>query len=160
MIKNKKGLIANILSAVVYHSFPGVSAYFSAKSALGAIHEALNIELAGTPVKTLYIRPGGYLSNYWKNTEIGSRIQDFKYPPLHDLRDPKYLANRIFKAIEQEKVEVQIGSWKDRLGYHMSYWAPKFLDRIIAGKNKQLIQNKAIRSRKKSIHIFSRNPKN
>ena len=139
MVRQDRGIIANIMSAVIYHSYPGVSAYFAAKGALSAIHESLRAELTGLPVKTLYIRPGGFLSNYWKNTHIGSRMKDFTYPTLQDLRDTEYLASKIFKAIEQGKEEINLGSLKDRIGYHLNYWAPRILDKVIAVKNRQLI---------------------
>ncbi len=140
MMRQGYGKIVNILSAVIYHSYPGVSAYFAAKSALGAIHESLRSELVGMPVKTLYVRPGGFLSNYWKNTVFGSRINDFLYPTIEDLRDTEYLVSSIFKAIEADKVEINLGSVKDRLGFHMSYWTPNLLDKVIEKRNKRLIK--------------------
>lgn len=140
MLRQNKGVIANIMSAVIYHSYPGLSAYFSAKAALGAIHESLRAELEGLPVKSLYIRPGGFLSNYWKNIHLSSRINDYRYPRTQDLRDTEYLAYRIFKAIEQGKVEINLGSLKDRIGYQLNYWAPKVLDKVISVKNRQLIE--------------------
>ncbi len=143
MVANNNGVIVNILSAVIYHSFPGVSAYFAAKAGLGAIHESLRAELAGTPVRTLYVRPGGFLSNYWKRTDVGSRIEDFAYPSFSDIRDPEHFAKRLFRAIEKGKVEVNMGSLKDRLGYHLNYWAPSVLERIISKYNQDIVGQKA-----------------
>lgn len=142
MIRQKKGVIANIMSAVVYHSYPGVSAYYASKSYLDAIHESLKAELDGLPVKTLYIRPGGYLLNYWKNTTADNRIRDFKYPAVEHLRDTEYVVSKIFKAIEEGKEEINVGTLKDRTGYHLNYWAPAILDRVIAGMNRQLIKKR------------------
>jgi len=142
MIRQANGLVANIMSAVIYHSFPGLSAYYTAKTALGAIHESLQSELHGLPVKTLYIRPGGFLLDYWKNTQVGSRIKDFRYPGMEHLRDTEYLAAKIFKAIEQEKEEINLGCLKDRIGYHLNYWMPRLLDKIIAVKNRELIDKR------------------
>jgi len=139
MLRQNKGTIANIMSAVIYHSYPGISAYFAAKAALGAVHESLRAELSGTGIKTLYVRPGGYLSNYWKMTDIGGRFKDIEYPGYEDIRDTNYVVSHIFKAIEKGKVEINLGSIKDRIGFHLSYWAPKMLDKIIAGRNKELI---------------------
>ena len=143
MLANKNGVIVNILSAVIYHSFPGVSAYFSAKAGLGAIHESLRAELIGTPIRTLYVRPGGFLSNYWKKTDIGNRIEDFPYPSYSDIRDPEHFAKRLFRAIELGKVEVNTGSIKDRLGYHLNYWAPSVLERIISKYNQDIVGQKS-----------------
>ena len=142
MIKQEKGLIANIVSAVIYHSFPGLSAYYTAKTALGTIHESLRAELHGLPVKTLYIRPGGFLLNYWKNAEVGSCVNDFKYPGPEHIRDTDYLASRIYKAIEQGKEELNLGCLKDRIGYQLKYWMPRLLEKIIAVKNRELLEKR------------------
>lgn len=139
MMKQKKGIIANVMSSIMYHSFPGVSSYAASKKALGAIHESLKAELTGTPVKTLYIRPGSLQSSYWENTDVGDRIKGFIYPSGRGLRNPSYVAAKICKAIESGKEDFYLGTFKDRVGYHLSYWAPRLLDKIIVHKNRKLL---------------------
>jgi short-subunit dehydrogenase len=41
MLRQKKGLIANVMSSVMYHSFPAVSSYTASKKALEAVHQSL-----------------------------------------------------------------------------------------------------------------------
>ncbi len=139
MISQDKGVIANVMSSIMYHAFPGVSSYCASKCALGAIHESLKSELSGTNVKTLRIRPGSFRSNYWNNTSVDGRISDFKLPNSDEQRDPSIVAAKICEAIENGDSEINLSTLKDKIGYHLSYWAPGKLDRIIADKNKNLI---------------------
>ncbi len=139
MIKRNKGVIANVMSSIMYHAFPGVSSYCASKCALGAIHESLGTELSGTNVKTLRIRPGSFKSNYWENTDVDGRIRDFILPSGDDLRDPSFVATKICEAIEKGDSEVNLSTLKDKIGYHLSYWAPGTLDKIIIDKNRKLI---------------------
>lgn len=139
MIKHNKGVIANVMSSIMYHAFPGVSSYCASKCALGAIHESLKTELSGTNVKTLRIRPGSFKSNYWENTDVGGRIKDFKLPAGDGLRNPSYVAVKICEAIEKGHTDVNLSTLKDKIGYHLGYWAPKILDKIIIDKNHKLI---------------------
>ncbi len=139
MISQNKGVIANVMSSIMYHAFPGVSSYCASKCALGAIHESLKSELSGTNVKTLRIRPGSFRSNYWKNTSVDGRIRDFKLPNSDEQRDPSFVAAKICEAIENGDSEINLSTLKDKIGYHLSYWTPGTLDRIIADKNRNLI---------------------
>jgi short-subunit dehydrogenase len=139
MIDQNKGVIANVMSSIMYHAFPGVSSYCASKCALGAIHESLKSELSGTNVKTLRIRPGSFKSNYWVNTDVDERIRDFKLPSSDDKRDPSFVAAKICEAIEKGDSEINLSTLKDKIGYHLSYWAPGALDRIIVDKNRNLV---------------------
>ncbi len=142
MLKQKKGIIANVMSSIMYHSFPGVSPYSSSKKALGAIHESLKIELSGTPIKTLYIRPGSFKSDYWKNTDVGDRVKEFKLPSTERMRDPYEVAKRICTAIEKGKEDFNLSTFKDEIGYNLSYWSPRLLRKIIVAKNRALLSKR------------------
>ncbi len=139
MLKQKKGVIANVYSSIMYHAFPGVSSYCASKNALGAVHESLKAELAGTSVKTMCIRPGSFKSNYWQNTDVGDRIRDFTRPTMLEARDPALVADKICQAIEKGKDSVDLGTFKDKVGYHLSYWAPSLLNKIIVSRNSKLL---------------------
>jgi short-subunit dehydrogenase len=140
MLRQKKGLIANVMSSVMYHSFPAVSSYTASKKALEAVHQSLKEELSLTPIKTLYIEPGCFRSNYWKNTEVGDRVKNYKFPTGEEGQDPSYVASRILKAIEEGKANLNLGGFKDKVGYHLSYWAPRMLEKLIIHNNKRLIE--------------------
>ena len=139
MIKEGKGVIGNVMSSVMYHAFPGVSAYCASKSALGAIHESLKSELTGTGVMTISIRPGGFRSEYWQNTLVEGRIPAFKIPSVENSRDPSVVAKKIIKSIEKG-VDVDLSTNKDKIGRHLGYWFPNLLDKLIVFKNRELIE--------------------
>lgn len=142
MIREKKGVIVNIMSAAMYHSFPGMSSYYSSKFALRAIHESLKAEVYGYPIKTVYVDPGGFLSNYWKNMEKGDRLKDFQYPQHKTGRDPAEIALKIFHAIEHGREDINLGGFKDRIGYHLNYWASKIVDKLIVNGSRELLANR------------------
>ncbi|MCP4763570.1 MAG: SDR family NAD(P)-dependent oxidoreductase [archaeon] len=143
MLEEDRGVIANVYSSIMYHAFPAVSSYCASKVALGAIHESLQSELSNTKIQTLCIRPGSFKSNYWENTAIGDRVNGFTYPKEKSSRDPAIVANEIFKAIEQKKTSVNLSTFKDRVGYHLKYWAPQLLKKIIISKNRELIKKQS-----------------
>ncbi|MCP4763572.1 MAG: hypothetical protein GY870_17505 [archaeon] len=106
----------------------------------------MSLELSGTPINTLYIRPGGFLSNYFEFSHANSRINDFEFPSKEDIKDPEYFVSKIFKAIETKKSEVNCGTLRDRIGYQLNYWAPAILHKVINYSNRNLI-NKIISNR-------------
>jgi len=141
MLCQKKGLIANVMSSIMYHSFPGVSSYCATKFALRAIHESLKLEMADRPVKTLLIRPGTFRSNYWKNTDTGTRLKDYILPTGESGNDPAYVADKIIRSIENNKDELDLSTFKDKIGYYLSYWCPGLLEKIIVSRNQKLLRN-------------------
>jgi len=142
MIKRKKGSIANIMSAAMYHSFPGMSSYYSSKFALRAIHESLTAEVADQSIKTLYVDPGGFSSNYWNNLDKGERLGDYKYPTHRKDKEPMDVAIRIYNAFHCNKGHIELGGFKDKIGYHLNYWCPKMVDKLIVSRNKKLLNHR------------------
>ena len=140
MVRNGRGIIANVMSSIMYRSFPGVSSYCASKRALGAVHESLKSELEGTGVKTLYIRPGSFKSRYWENTDVGERIQNFIAPSIDGFNDPENVAKRICLALEVGDDRLCLDTYKDKIGRHMSYWCPRLLDRVIDRKNRYQVK--------------------
>lgn len=126
----------------MYHAFPGVSSYCASKKALGTMHESLKAELTGTGVQTLCIRPGGFRSNYWLNTEVDDRIKAYKRPSSDNAKAPSIVADKICQAIEEGREELDLSTLKDKIGYHLSYWAPVLLDKIIVMKNSGLLKER------------------
>ncbi|MCP4147597.1 MAG: SDR family NAD(P)-dependent oxidoreductase, partial [bacterium] len=122
MIKQAKGGIANVLSTAMYHSFPGISSYYSSKFALRAIHESLKTEVAGTGIQTLYVEPCGFRSNYWKNIDFGERWKKFRHPENKNAMDPAGIALKVFEAFDKGKEEIVLGGFKDKIGRHLNYW--------------------------------------
>lgn len=142
MLRRQKGTIANVMSSIMYHSFPGVSSYAASKKSLGAIHESLKLELSGMPINVMSIRPGSFRSNYWKNTEVEGRLGEYKLPDgTQSSGDPAHVARIVCEGIEKGCDKIDLSTLKDKVGYHLSYWAPRVLEKIITSKNSRLIGN-------------------
>lgn len=133
------GYIVNIMSAAMYHSFPGISSYCSSKFAIGTIHESLKTELAGLPVNTLYVNPGGFQSNYWQHMDKKDRLGTYQHPKRKKDRDASEVAEGILNAIEQHKEAIDLSGWMDRVGYHLNYWLPSLVDRLLVRRNAALL---------------------
>ena len=141
MIKNRHGVIANIMSAAMYHSFPGMSSYCVSKIALGTFHESLEAELHGTSVKTLYINPGAFTSNYFNNMCASGVLRDYKFECKvpNEMKKPEFVAEKILKAIGDGKTRLDLSTWKDMAAYHLNYWFPGFIDKMIIKSNRKLL---------------------
>lgn len=139
MKQQGRGVIANVFSSIMYHSFPGVACMCAAKFALRAIHESLKVELSNYPLSTLLIRPGSFRSEYWRNTDQGDRLPDYPMPTGEGGRDPQDVAADICRALAAGKEEIDLGTWKDKVGYHLSYWAPTLLARVISRKQARML---------------------
>lgn len=142
MIERRHGGIINIMSAAMYHSFPAMSSYCASKFALKAIHESLHTEVEGYNIQTLDVEPGGFKSRYWQNLDMGKRLKDYQYPPHARGRDVTEVAKIIIKALAKGKSKVRLGGYKDIIGEHLNYWAPRLVDRLLVWRNKQLLQNR------------------
>ena len=145
MLERRKGKIISIINSAMFHSFPGTSSYCSSKSALGALHESLTAELSGLPVKTLYVNPGVFQSNYVKNIRTENRLKDFTYNECSNgHRSASDVADAIFDAVETGKEEINLNSLMGRIGDHLAYWAPGILDKIVVHQNRELIEKRPL----------------
>lgn len=144
MIHKRSGSIINIMSTAMYHSFPGISSYYASKFALRAFHESLQAEVAGLGIHTLYVEPHAFNSRYWENMDKGERLGDYTHPPHSSDPDPMPLAKKILKAIQNKKERLIFGGIKDKIGYHLKYWAPGLLNRLIVSRNRKLLSNHPI----------------
>ncbi len=144
MLEQKRGVVMNIMSGVMYHSFPGCASYCASKEALGAFHESLQAELADLPVHTVWVNPGGFQSNYYRDADKRSegRLKEYQFPEFGGPRPPEQVAARLCKAIERRENHVDLGALMDRAGFHLNYWFPKLVDRIIVMRNRKLLQNR------------------
>lgn len=147
MIDRRHGSIVNIMSTAMYQSFPGISSYYASKCALRAFHESLFVELSGLGIHTLYVEPPAFKSRYWINMDKGDRLGNFSHPPHSNDPEPVCLAGKILSAIQGGKKRVVFGGIKDKIGYHLKYWAPGLLNRLIVSRNENLLNNRPIKKK-------------
>lgn len=144
MFEMKKGVFVNIVSTAMFHSFPALSSYHSTKLAVSAIHESLKAELNGLPITSLCVNPGSFRSRYFDNADSEGRLGKYTYESKYDhlRKDPSIVAKAIFTAIEAGKEDIDLSAPLDRIGNHLSYWAPKLVDKIMVRNNKSLLENR------------------
>ncbi|SDT85559.1 SDR family NAD(P)-dependent oxidoreductase [Desulfobacula phenolica] len=142
MLKNNFGVIVNIMSSGMYHSFPGMGSYCSSKMALAALHESLKTELDGTSVRTLYVNPGAFQSNYFQNMRPHGALQTYNFQSkvAASVKKPEIVVEKIISAIEDGGDEIDLSTWKDKIGCHLNYWMPRFIDKMIVKSNKALLE--------------------
>ncbi|MEO5331001.1 MAG: SDR family NAD(P)-dependent oxidoreductase [Magnetococcus sp. YQC-5] len=144
MLQKQKGYVVNIMSAAMHHAFPGISSYCSSKVALGSIHESLQTELSGTSVHSLYVNPGSFRSEYFKNTRVDGRFKNYRYQSKADhlRKDPRIVAEAIFKALSEGKSHMDLSSYMDKIGHHLNYWAPRVLDWLLVTRNTDILRDR------------------
>jgi short-subunit dehydrogenase len=148
MLQQNKGYIVNIMSAAMYHSFPGISSYCSSKFAMGAIHESLEAELSQFSVNTLYVNPGGFKSRYWQNMDKGNRLGKYAHPVRKNDPQPREVAIAIFNAIEKKKTKINLSGWMDKVGEGLNFFIPDLFKRILAKRNQALLDNYPLDTKK------------
>lgn len=133
MRKAGRGTIVNVTSGVGGRALPYISPYATAKAALNSFTDGLRLELKDTPIKVLLFSPGPVASGFQKAKQHFGATK-LEFPPLNG-RDPEWVAERLFRAIESGEERVQLGQ-KARLIEHLNYWSPKLVDKILANKFK------------------------
>lgn len=142
MIQYRHGGIVTIVSAAMYHSFPGISSYCASKFSLGAIHESLRIELALDCIYTLYVNPGAFQSRYWENMDRGHRLGKFSYDIKRTDRHPKYVSDSIFKAITFGHTSLDLSGLTDKLGKYLHFFFPSVFEKLLIKRNSILLSNR------------------
>ena len=142
MLKNNHGGVVSIVSAAMYHSFPGISSYCARKFALGAVHESLEAELFLDGIQTLYVNPGGFQSRYWDHLDQGDRLKGYKYPKRKKDRSAAEVAEKIFDSLESGKRSINLSGPIDHLGKWLHLFAPTLFKRLLAKRNLELLKNR------------------
>jgi len=142
MIEAKHGGVVNIVSAAMYHSFPGISSYCASKFALGAIHESLESELYLDPIQTLYVNPGGFQSRYWEHLDHGGRLKNYQHPKRSKDRPPEQVAEAIYCALESGKQSLDLSGSIDHVGEWLNFFMPGVFKSLLSKRNIELLKNR------------------
>lgn len=128
MKQQRSGKIINITSGVGDRGLPGVSPYCASKFCLNAISESVRIELCPYGISVLSVSPGLFISGFSAGIKVhGSIMNTFTSGRQTHINK---IAKRIIKASEKSKRVLRM-SVRTRLGYHLNYWSPKLLDRLL-----------------------------
>ena len=129
MKKKRSGQIINVSSGVGRRALPGFSAYSSTKFALCGLTESLRVEVRSFGIDVIAIFPGRVESKFHERIESYGRL-NLKFPPI-PMRPPVEIAEFILNASKKRKREATVWG-PGRVGYHLNYWAPKLVDRLLA----------------------------
>lgn len=122
MKKRGHGQIVNIGSMTALIPLPHLTGYASAKAGMKAFNDALRRELGGTDISVTHIVPRAVRTNM--NTGTRAEINE-RTGVHHD--HPKYVAERIFKAIVNKEREVRFG-WPERFFAFLNANFPFIID--------------------------------
>jgi len=129
------GQIINISSGCGKRALPFASAYSASKSALNALTDSLRIELAPHSIEVLLFSPGPVDTEVFNRTRYYGNVN---HSYRNDqLSSPEIVAEKIIKASYNSKREVTL-SFFSKMGYHLNYWFPGILDKILI---RNLIRN-------------------
>ena len=142
MIEAKHGGVVNIVSAAMYHSFPGISSYCASKFALGAIHESLESELYLDPIQTLYVNPGGFKSRYWEHLDHGGRLKEYQHPKRMKDRSADQVAESIYRALQSGKQSIDLSGPIDHVGEWLNFFVPGLFKSLLSKRNIKLLKNR------------------
>ncbi len=131
MKRRGSGHIVNIGSMTALIPLPHLTGYVSAKAGLKGFSDSLRRELGGTGIAVTYIVPRAVRTGM--NTGTRAEIND-RTKVTYD--DPRQVAMRIFRAIEQREKEVRIG-WPERLFAFVNAVFPRVIDHGLQ-KNREI----------------------
>lgn len=140
------GQIVNIGSMTALIPLPHLTGYVSAKAGLKGFSDSLRRELGGTDITVTYIVPRAVRTgmNTGTRAEINERTK-----VTYD--DPRYVAMRIFRAIQMREKEVRIG-WPERLFAFVNAVFPRVID---GGLTKNRILGEEILNQNQSKETYN-----
>lgn len=100
MLERGSGRLVHAGSVAGRRALPGNAAYSASKFGLRGLHEVLEVELAGTGVRTLLVEPGPVDTRAWD--ELEDRLGD-DLPARAEMLRPGAVARRVVAALEEAR---------------------------------------------------------
>jgi short-subunit dehydrogenase len=101
MLNQGSGTIVTMASVAARVALPWAAAYSASKSALGAIHDSLRLELRGTPVHLLKVIPGIVDTEFRNHVLAGKPPESVR--SIRYVVSPEALAGAIFRAVKRRR---------------------------------------------------------
>jgi len=131
---NRPGIILNIGSTFGSIGYPGFTIYCAAKSGLQRFSEALDRELDGSGMRTLYLAPRA------TNTSLNSRFVNQLNKELGNKSDsPDIVAVYVVDVLEKEKTASWIG-WPEKLFARLNQIFPTVVSHSIRKQQQTIHQ--------------------
>jgi short-subunit dehydrogenase len=120
MKKQGGGVIVNISSGTALMALPNMSAYSSLKRALAGISLTANEEFKQDKILVSVVYPYITLTDFEKNTIKAKNMQEVQWEEEEesDFKPPDsagYVAEKILEGIENEKREVYVHGWMEKM---------------------------------------------
>jgi short-subunit dehydrogenase len=127
MLQRGRGTLVFVSSGAGLRGLPDYAVYSAAKAAIGALTDALRVELRGTGINVLTVYPGKLRTDFDAHAEYfgGARR------PSAGGRDPAMVAGRIVRAIRQDRAVLMVGLAPLAAGI-LSRFAPGLVDRLLS----------------------------
>lgn len=122
------GQIINVSSGVGRRALPGVSPYCATKFALCGMSESLRLEVKRYGVDVIVIFPGRVESQFHKRIESYGKLNR-KLPPI-PMQPAEKIGKFILDASICRKREATVFG-PGKIGFHLNYFAPKLVDRLL-----------------------------
>ena len=124
MRRQGSGHIVNISSVVGRRAVPYRSAYSATKFALGALSEALRVELTGTGISVTLVYPIRTTETEFAEVEV----QKVPSRPMGPVQSAERVARSILRCVRRPRAEIY-PYWPVRILAVMSVLAPALVDR-------------------------------
>jgi len=125
MIEQGHGRIVNIGSMFGSIGFPFFAVYSASKFAMRGFSQALRRELSGSGVGVTYVAPRAVRTRF--NPPVVHRMAELG---MMRMDDPRWVAQRIVRAIDKEKDEVYLGFPESLFARINAFW-PRIVDGAI-----------------------------
>jgi short-subunit dehydrogenase len=124
MRRQGSGQIINVSSVVGRRAVPYRSAYSATKFALGALSEALRVELTGTGIVVTLVYPIRTTETEFDEAEV----QKVRWRPMGPVQSAERVARSVLRCVRRPRLEVY-PYWPIRILAVMSVVAPGLVDR-------------------------------
>ena len=131
-IQNKKGQFVVTTSIVGKLGTPLRSSYAASKHALHGFFDSLRAEIYKHSIVVTIVCPGFVHTNVSVNALIGNGSpQQIMDEATKNGMDPNRFSKRMISAILNEKEEVYIAGFKEKLGVYLKRYYPRLLSRMV-----------------------------
>jgi short-subunit dehydrogenase len=133
MLEKKKGNIVVISSILGHIVTPKQGAYNASKHALMGFFDTLRAETSGDGIKVLLVCPGFVRTNVAKNSldRDGKPINKDNNLIAGGL-DPLYVSEQVLNAIQNNKEEIVVAGFKEKLAILIKRFAPGMFSKFIS----------------------------
>lgn len=131
-LKQKSGMFVTVTSAVGKIGSPWRSGYSASKHALHGFFDSLRAEVHDDGIKVLLVCPGFIQTNVSKNalTHTGEKLGTMDNATAKGLTAEE-CAQQIVEAIKDEKEEIIVSQFKEKLAVHVKRFFPEIFSKVI-----------------------------